>query len=107
MFPSVIIRLGAHISDLIDDMLAGDFDYIADGESIYADVDYSREHPHRATELSWTPSAGRGFGPQRLAVAGPKARRLGTVPVQAAVCASPVRPTSRPVTTAARARAMH
>jgi hypothetical protein len=30
------------MSDLIDDMLIGDYDYVIDGEHVYADVDYER-----------------------------------------------------------------
>ena len=32
MFRSVTSRLAARMSDLIDDMLVGDFDYIIDGD---------------------------------------------------------------------------
>lgn len=106
MFRSATNNLALRISDLIDDMLVGDFEYIVDGEHVYADVDYYRRHPHHAGELSWTPSAGRGFGAQRAAVAGPKERRPGTVPAQTAVCVSPARlGGQRPVTAAGRKRA--
>jgi hypothetical protein len=71
-------------------MLVGDFDYIFDDGRVYADVDYHRVHPHHAA-LSWTPAAGRGVGPQRPAVSGPKSRRPGTVPAQPAACVAPVR----------------
>lgn len=93
---------------MIDDMLVGDFDYILDGDDLYADVDYYRKHPHHEDELTWTPSAGRGFGAQRSAAAGPKERRPGTVPAQATACASPGRSsTVRPATAAGRTRAAH
>jgi hypothetical protein len=108
MFRSATSRLAARVTDLIDDMLVGDFDFIVDGDEIYADVDYFRTHPHHELELSWTPAAGRGLGPQRTAAAGPQARRPGTVPARPAACVSPVRAGSgRPSTAAARARAAH
>jgi hypothetical protein len=108
MFRSVTNNFARRISDLIDDMLVGDFDYILDGEELYADVDYYRTHPHHALELTWTPAAGRGLGPQRAAVAGPKERRPGTVPARAAACVSPRRSTAvRPATAAGRTRAAH
>ena len=105
MFRSATNNFALRISDLIDDMLVGDFDYVLDGDELYADVDYYRKHPHHADELSWTPSAGRGFGAQRAAAAGPKERRPGTVPARAAVCVSPARPGGqRPATAAGRTR---
>lgn len=118
MFRSATNNFALRISDMIDDMLVGDFDYILDGDELYADVDYYRkhrdalptgvdyyrEHPHHAGELTWTPSAGRGFGPERAAVVGPKERRPGTVPARAAVCVAPGRsPVYRPATAAGRA----
>jgi hypothetical protein len=106
MFRSTTTRLAQRFSDLIDDMLVGDFDYILDGEDLYADVDYYREHPHHVAELTWTPAAGRGLGPQRSAVGGPKERRPGTTAPRAATCVSPVRSSSlRPATAAGRTRA--
>ena len=107
MFRSATTRFTNRISDLIDDMLVGDFDYILDGEDLYADVDYYRAHPHHGPELTWTPAAGRGLGPQRAALAGPKDRRPGAVAPRPAVCVSPVRSASavRPATAAGRARA--
>ena len=108
MFRSATHYLANRISDLVDDMLVGDFDYILNGDELYADVDYFRKHPHHASTLSWTPSAGRGFGPQRAAVVGPKERRPGTVPARAASCDSPSHtPLLRPVTAAGRTRAAH
>jgi hypothetical protein len=108
MFRSVTNHLAQRISDLVDDMLVGDFNYVLDGDQLYADVDYFRKHPHHVGELTWTPSAGRGLGAQRSAVVGPKERRPGTVPVRAAVCASPGHPsTLRPATAAGRTRAAH
>ncbi|MCL2419351.1 MAG: hypothetical protein FWD04_08665 [Conexibacteraceae bacterium] len=89
------------MSDLIDDMLVGDFDYVYDGDDVYADVDYHRHEP----ALTWTPAAGRGNGPQRPAFAGPVARRPGTVPAREPVCASSATTSSRPITSAARERA--
>ena len=105
MFRSTTTRLSHRISDLIDDMLVGDFDYILDGGELYADVDYYRKHPHHADDLTWTPAAGRGFGPQRDPIAGPQERRPGSVPARAAVCVSPARASSiRPATAAGRTR---
>jgi hypothetical protein len=85
-------------------MLVGDFDYIRDGDQIYADIDYFRAHPHHAGELAWTPAAGRGIGPSRSASAGPRERRPGTVPARAAVCLSPARSGAQPATVAGRTR---
>ncbi|HEX3802355.1 MAG TPA: hypothetical protein VHV75_05915 [Solirubrobacteraceae bacterium] len=107
MFRSATIRLAIRVSDAIDDMLVGDFDYILDAERVYADVDYYREHPHHEPDPTWTPTAGHGFGPQRPAVAGPAVRRPGTVAARPAECASLVRATGRPTTAAGRARAAH
>ena len=108
MFRSATNSFAHRVIDMIDDMLVGDFDYILDGEELYADVDYYRTHPHHTDELTWTPAAGRGFGPQRAAVVGPRERRPGTVPVRAAACVSPRRSTAvRPVTAAGRRRATH
>lgn len=106
MFRSSTTRFVQRISDLIDDALVGDFEYIADGEHVYADVDYYREHPHHCPELTWTPAAGRGAGPQRGILAGPQDRRPGTVAPRPPVCLSPVRPVSpvRPATVADCAR---
>jgi hypothetical protein len=106
MFRSATNNFTLRLSDLIDDMLVGDFDYVLDGEELYADVDYYRKHPHHAGELSWTPAAGRGYGPQRAAVVGPKERRPGTVPASPAVCVSPARSDRQgPATAAGRTRA--
>lgn len=106
MFRSTTTRLAQRVSDLIDDMLVGDFDYISDGDKLYADVDYYRKHPHHVADLTWTPSAGRGFGPQRSAAGGPKERRPGAVASGAGVCVSPVRSSAlRPATAAGRTRA--
>lgn len=108
MFRSTTTRLAHRVSDLIDDMLVGDFDYVLDGDDLYADVDYYRTHPHHVEELTWTPAAGRGFGPQRSATAGPRERRPGVVPARAAVCITPLGASRiRPATAAARSRAAH
>jgi hypothetical protein len=108
MFRSATNNFAHRISDLIDDMLVGDFDYVRDGDELYADVDYYRRHPHHSAELSWTPGAGRGFGPQRSAAAGPQERRPGTVPARAGVCISPSRaPVGGAATAAGRTRAAH
>ncbi len=105
MFRLTTTRLAHRVTDLIDDMLVGDFDYIMDGEHLYADVDYYREHPHHGDELTWTPAVGRGLGPQRTALRGPQERRPGAVPTRAAVCLSPVRSASPlPATAAMRNR---
>ena len=50
MFRSVTNNLALRISELIDDILVGDFDYILDGDELYADVDYFRKHPHHGPE---------------------------------------------------------
>jgi hypothetical protein len=108
MFRSATNNFAHRLSDLIDDMLVGDFDYVLAGDELYADVDYYRTHPHHEGELTWTPAAGRGFGPERSAVVGPKERRPGTVPARAAACVSPGHSSVlRPVTAAARTRAVH
>jgi len=108
MFRSVTNILALRISELIDDMLVGDFDYILDGDQLYADVDYFHKHPHHKAELTWTPAAGRGFGPQRSTAVGPKERRPGTVPSRAATCVSPGHaPVLQAATTAGRTRAAH
>ena len=107
MFRSATNNLTHRISDLIDDMLVGDFDYVCDGDKLYADVDYYRKHPHHAAELTWTPSAGRGFGPRRAATVGPKERRPGTVSARAGVCVSPSSLSVKPATAAGRTRATH
>ncbi len=105
MFRQVTQHLARRVSDIIDEMLLGDFDYAAEGNRLYADVDYQRTHPHRAAPLTWTPAAGRGFGPQRSAAAGPVSRRPGAVPERGIVCTSPVRTLGlRPSTAAARGR---
>ena len=106
MFRFSTTRLAHRVSDLIDDMLVGDYDYILDGEELYADIDYYRRHPHHVAQLTWSPAAGRGFGRQRAAAGGPTERRPGTVPARAALCVSPVRSVaSRPATAAGRSRA--
>ena len=108
MFRSVTNILALRLTELIDDMLVGDFDYILDGDELYADVDYFRKHPHHKAELTWTPAAGRGFGPQRSTVVGPQERRPGTVPARAAACVSPGHaPVLQAATAAGRTRAAH
>jgi hypothetical protein len=83
MFRSVTSRVAAHMSELIDDMLVGDFDYIVDGDEVYADIDYdrlSRECGGRVRPAApSTPLINRD-------------RRPGTVAPQPAVCTSPMRP---------------
>ena len=102
-----LYALAHRLSELIDDMLLGDFQYIAEGGDVYADVDYDRLRPH-AAPLTWTPAAGRGFGPQRPAVAGPVSRRPGAVPEASKGCALKARRVSqRPSTAAARLRMPH
>jgi hypothetical protein len=71
------------MSDLIDDMLVGDFDYIVDGDDVYADIDYDR--------------LTRECGGRVRAAAPPtpvinRDRRPGQVAAQPTVCISPVRP---------------
>ncbi len=105
MFRSATTRLAQRLSDLIDDMLVGDFEYILDGDDLYADVDYYRTHPHHTEPLTWTPAAGRGFGPQRAVLSGPRDRRPGTVPARPTTCPSPARAAAgRPATAAGRTR---
>jgi hypothetical protein len=102
-----LYALANRLSELIDDMLLGDFQYIAEGRDVYADVDYERLRLH-AAPLTWTPAAGRGFGPQRPAVAGPVSRRPGAVPETSKGCALKARRVSqRPSTAAARSRMPH
>jgi hypothetical protein len=83
MFRSVTSRFAAHMSDLIDDMLVGDFDYIVNGDKVYADIDYdrlSRECGGRVRPaVTPTPLVNRD-------------RRLGAVAPQPTVCTSPMRP---------------
>jgi hypothetical protein len=64
-------------------MLVGDFDYIVDGDDVYADIDYDR--------------LARECGGRVRPAAPPtplinRDRRPGTVAVQPTVCTSPVRP---------------
>jgi hypothetical protein len=80
MFRATTLRLANRMSDLIDDMLVGDFDYIADGDEVYADVDYYR----------MTRECGARMRPAAEHV--DRDRRPGTVPPAPAVCSSPVRP---------------
>ncbi len=108
MFREAIIHLATRLSAHIDDMLLGDFDYIAYGDRVYADVDYRRLRRHHPTPLSWTPAAGRGFGPQRPLVAGPVSRRPGSVPERPVTCVSSVRTAgSQPATVTGRSRTTH
>jgi hypothetical protein len=104
MFRSATKNLAARLGELLDDMLVGDFNYVVDGLDVLADVDYHRRHPHHVTALTWTPAAGRGLGPQRHAVAGPRERRPGVVPTQPTVCLFPGSSATRPATAAARSR---
>jgi len=83
MFRSVTSRLAAHMSELIDDMLVGDFEYIVDSDDVYADIDYFR--------------LARECGGRVRPAAPPmplinRDRRPGTVAPQPTVCTSPVRP---------------
>jgi hypothetical protein len=71
------------MSDLIDDMLVGDFDYIVDGDDVYADIDYDR----LALECG---GRVRPATPPTSLIN--RDRRLGTVTPQPTVCTSPVRP---------------
>jgi hypothetical protein len=43
MFSSGIGALLAKLSDVIDDMLLGDYDYVVSDGKLYADVDYQRK----------------------------------------------------------------
>jgi hypothetical protein len=71
------------MSDLVDDMLLGDFDYIVDGDEVYADVDYDRL-THEC--------GGRVRPPAPPATLVTRDRRPGMVAAQPAVCTSPVLP---------------
>jgi hypothetical protein len=73
MFRSVTSRVAGKVSDLIDDMLIGDYDYVIDGEHIYADVDYER---HCASDAL---------------ILGTPQRRAGAVRAAELPCSSPVR----------------
>lgn len=73
MFRTVTSRVAERMSDLIDDMLLGDYDYVVDGEHVYADVDYNRKCASERPAL------------------GVAQRRGGTVPPVEPVCATPVR----------------
>jgi hypothetical protein len=44
MFRSNAIRIAQRISDVLDDMLVGDFDCVEHGSRIYADIDYDRTY---------------------------------------------------------------
>ena len=104
MFFSTTLRLATRVSDLIDDLLIGDFDYVLDGERLYADVDYYRDHPHHEAP-GMTSTTGHGLMSRRPVLAGAQSRRPGGLPHPPAVCLSPVRPAAtRPSTAAARAR---
>ncbi len=108
MFYSKAHRIAQHLADLIDDMLLGDYHYIFDGDRLYADVDYYREHPHHSAVISWTPSGGRGSGPQRHILAGPTERRPGTICARTVACDAPSRKSAASASTfAARHRASH
>jgi len=48
MFRRSATRVVEHLSDAIDDMLIGDFDYVVDGERLFADIDYERRRLERA-----------------------------------------------------------
>lgn len=102
MFRYITSSLARLLSDAIDDMLLGDYDYILVGNRLYADVDYFHAHPHHAGELTWTPAAGRGFGPQRSVGVGPVERRAGSVPPSPGACL--VRPPRGRAQTAAGGR---
>ena len=62
------------MSDLIDDMLVGDYDYAVDGEHIYADIDYQRRSDSQSLAL------------------GAPVRRAGAVRPAEVVCVPPSRP---------------
>jgi hypothetical protein len=47
MFRPAVTHIAERIAEILDDALIGDFDYISDGEALYADIDYYRKHPHR------------------------------------------------------------
>jgi len=120
MFRFAIASLAGRVAEVIDDMLLGDYEYVLADGRLYADVDYLnaleaeelrerageyfRTHPHHSSELTWTPSAGRGFGPQRTVLAGPAERRAGTVPARAGACDAPARTPLAWAHTAAGAR---
>jgi hypothetical protein len=78
MFRSATARVAARMSDLIDDMLVGDFDYIVDGEDVYADIDYDR----------LSRECGARVRPAISFV--DRDRRPGMVDAQPTVCTSPM-----------------
>lgn len=62
---------------MIDDALLGDFDYVADGDHLYADVDYYRKHPHRVELRPVVPRRqcnAETVAPVALTAAGERAR---------------------------------
>ncbi len=44
MFRSTATRIAQRVSDVIDDMLLGDFEYVEAGTQLYADIDYQRRY---------------------------------------------------------------
>lgn len=80
MFRSITARFADRVSDLVDEMLVGDFDYVTDGDEVYADIDYER--------------LARECGARVRSIPGiaDRDRRPGTVAPRPAVCISPVRP---------------
>lgn len=89
MFRSVTSKFAGRVSDLIDDMLIGDYDYVVVGEHTYADVDFERR------------CASDGL------VASVPQRRPGAVQAADVPCASPLRTAAAcgpPATAGARLR---
>jgi hypothetical protein len=80
MFRSITARLADRMSELVDEILVGDFDYVIDGDEVYADIDYDRIARECGTRV------------RQPAPLIDRDRRPGTVPARPAVCVSPVRP---------------
>jgi hypothetical protein len=59
MFSAALDGLLLTLSDVIDDMLLGDYTYVSAGERLYADVDYHRKHPIQPARRQ-APQADRG-----------------------------------------------
>jgi hypothetical protein len=80
MFRSITARFADRMSDLVDEMLVGDFDYVIDGDEVYADIDYEWLARECGARVRSTPALTD------------RDRRPGTIPPRPAVCVSPVRP---------------
>ena len=88
MFRSITSRFADRVSDLVDEMLIGDFDYIVEGDELYADIDYERLASECGARVRLAPALTD------------RDRRPGTVPPRPAICVSPVRPLTAAATRA-------